>query len=366
VIPLSPARALLLLLPWAGLLCSLPVGAEEESVTARLEWRRAPGTKACLDGNSLERAVNRRWGRSVFVETTTPDIVLKGTVGRAEHGGWIVSLALYRGDGTSLGSRELVTAAPSCSSLDDSVALAVGLMLDVSRHRIVEERRASAAQGEKPADTGRTRSTAAPATAAKATETATLHEPVIEGPRISIPEDTQPSREPWRAAPSAGMEAAVGFLPSVAIAPRVGLSVDLPRFVPLELAASLFLEDREGASRGARFSAWSVEMAVCPFTLRKGAFRADSCVMERLGEVRATGFGFTEDAVVTELVSTVGAREAGTVSLVGPLSAFLGLSLEAPVVRYRFVFGDSIGNTRSVHRMAPLVGTGALGLSLEW
>jgi hypothetical protein len=166
------------------------------------------------------------------------------------------------------------------------------------------------------------------------------------------------------------METAVGLLPSWGVAPRVGLAVTPPRFVPFELAVSVFFTNEERASggRGARFSAWTAEVAVCPISLQDQAwrFRADSCLVERLGEVRAAGFGFTEDATATELISTIGAREMGRLAVAGPLSAFLSLGVEAPFVRYRFVFGDSSGSTRSVHQMAPVVGAGVLGLLLEW
>lgn len=340
----SSARAALVLSSCATLLGARPLRAETESVTARLEWRQEPAAEACLDGDALKRAVNRRWGRSVFAESASPDIVLRGTIGHAEPKGWAVSLTLSRADGTSLGSRELVTAAPSCSSLDDSVALAVGLMLDVSRQRIAEERRAAA-------------------------EPTTKAQPApLDGPPIAIPKETLPSRDPWRVEPSIALETAVGLLPGWGLAPRAGIAIVPPRFVRVEAAVSLFLPDEEtaGAGRGARFSGHTAELAVCPVSLHTESLRADACLTERVGAVRAAGFGFTESSTATELVAAIGAREVATLTLVRPLALFLGLGVEAPFLRYRFVFGDSAGGARVLHRMAPIVGTGALGLSLEW
>jgi hypothetical protein len=316
-----------------------------DSFSARLEWRQEPGAEACLDGESLKRAVNERWGRSVFVDTPSADILLQGSIGHSEAtGGWHASLDLRRSDGTSLGSRELVTAAPDCSSLDDSVALAVGLMLDVSRHRVAEERRLTDEHAKR-----------AP-------------EAVLDGPAISIPKETLPRREPFRVEPSIGAETAVGLLPGWGLAARAGLAIVPPRFVRLEAAVAFFLQNDEHAAggRGARFSAWTAELAICPVSWQKGAIRADACLTERFGQVRAVGFGFAESETAMEPLSAVGLREVATLQLARPLALFLGVGVEAPFVRYRFVFADVTGGARAIYRMPPVMGSGALGLSLEW
>jgi hypothetical protein len=56
-----------------------------EEVTARLEWRRAHGAEACMDGARLEAAVNTRWRRHVFTEGST-DLLVEGKVARRAHG----------------------------------------------------------------------------------------------------------------------------------------------------------------------------------------------------------------------------------------------------------------------------------------
>ena len=314
------------------------------SVTARLEWRRTPGAETCLDGESLKQAVNHRWGRSVFVDTARADILLQGTVGRSGPNQWVASLELERADGASLGSRELVTAAPDCSSLDDSIALAVGLMLDVSRRRIVEERRLADEPSKNPVTT------------------------VLDGPVITIPKETLAVREPLRVEPSLGLETDVGLLPGFGFGVRPGLAVVPPRFVRVEMAVALFLRDQErtAGGRGAQFSAWTAELAICPLSFRRGMVRADACLTERFGQIRGVGFGFAESETATEPVSAVGAREVATLRLTAPLALFLGLGIEAPFVRYRFVFGEADGAARTIYRMPPVMGAGTLGLSLDW
>lgn len=313
-----------------------------DAVTAHLDWRQTPGAETCVDSEALKHAVNQRFRRTVFVESARADILLHGVVARLGPHRWSAALGLARADGSSLGSRELVTEAPDCSSLDDSIALAVGLMLDVSRHRIVEERRLG----------GRRSDDAAPAP--------------VDGPAIVIPKETAPGREVFRAEPSLGVEAAAGVLPGLGFGVRPGVVLVPPRFVPVELAGTFFLPDEEHAAngRGARFSAVSVELSFCPFGLRRGPFRADAWLTERFGQIRGVGFGFAETETATEFVSAVGVREVASVKLAGPLALFLGVGAEASFIRYRFLFGGADGGARTIYRMPPVSGSGTLGLFL--
>src|SRR5262245_19918567 len=113
---------------FASLLESLAAIGEEPTPTkARLEWRRGENSDECIGGPALKEAVDRRWGRRVFVDDSSADVVVKGTV-RRRRGAWSVHLELERADGSKLGSRDIVTRSSECSSLDDSVALALGLM----------------------------------------------------------------------------------------------------------------------------------------------------------------------------------------------------------------------------------------------
>src|SRR4051794_31300673 len=115
------ARLLSLLLPLSVGVCVV-VGvecarAEEvESVNARLSWHRLPGAESCIDGESLEASINSRWRRQVFVEDRDAELVVEGKVGRSAPDRWSASIEMRRADGTSLGSRELVTRASDCSA----------------------------------------------------------------------------------------------------------------------------------------------------------------------------------------------------------------------------------------------------------
>ena len=239
------------------------------AVTARLEWNLEAGGATCLDGPSLARAVESRWKRRVFEPTGAADIVVRGRIGPAPNAAWSARIELFDANGAALGSRELTTRAVECSALDDSVALAVGLMLDVTRHRVAEERAQNGiAAPDRP----------------------------LDGGAIDIPEATAPARERMHVEPSATLEAALGVLPELAPGFRPALALDFAQWFRLEVAANFYgSETAAGAPKGATVSLWTIELRQCPFfesAPSSTAFGWDACLVEQVGQVRARGFGF--------------------------------------------------------------------------
>ena len=326
---------------------------EESAVTARLEWERARHAENCIDGDSLEGAVNRRWGRQIFVDAPRADIVVHGRIGRGKRGGFAAVIELRRESGASLGTREIRTAAPDCSSLDDSVALAVGLMLDVSRRQLVEERAAAvpeARDGTVDEAAGRRDTTAA------------------EEPTITVPKETLAPRASWRVSPWASVETSEGLLPSLGLAANVGLGLAPPRFFKIEASAQIWQhqEHLDAQGRGADWALWTAELDVCPLVHETTELGAQACVAQRFGEIRSTGHGFDQTETASEPLWTVGLRAAAAQALVGPLAIRVGAGAEVPILRYRFVYTDSGGGVRVVSRMTPVAGSVELGLALRW
>jgi len=322
--------------------------AEAEEVTARLQWTRDPDAKACMDRERLEAAVNARWRRQVFADGKT-DLVVEGKVGRRGRREWVASIEMRRADGTSLGSRELATRAAHCSALDDSVALALGIMLDMSRQRVAEEREQSAAhsaQGEptKP-------STAAPAAAPSS---AAPKSASLGGPPIAIPEETVAPRAPWRFEPVVAGEAALGPLPSVALGGRVGIAVVPNGFFRVELSASLYESEELDRRPGARFSVWGGELSGYPLTLGGESLRCELGAAIRLISVHATGLGLDQNGAADEARIALGPRALAAARVVGPFEVLAGLGAELSLSRYRFQYRDASGGAASVYK-TPLV-----------
>jgi hypothetical protein len=327
---------------------------ETESVTARLEWRRSRA--GCIDAGSLAAEVNARWGRPVFVDQGSTDLVLSGDVGRSEHG-YSATIELKRVGGASLGSRRLETKSKDCRALDDSVALAVGLMLDVSRARVVEERREQQAAKD---------AVAAEATKPRPDEPAPPPEPVFVGPPIAVPPERSHAR-PFTFEPWVGGELAIGLLSAPSFGGRAGVSLEPPGFARLDVGASWFLpvDERADEARGVRLSALAVDLGLCVDEWESDTLRLHVCVIERVGRVRASGLGLSEPVTASELLFNAGIRQVGTLRLGRLFSLRLAASLEVPLVRYRFVFDDIDHERQVAYEMNQLSGALEFGLALR-
>jgi hypothetical protein len=322
---------------FASFLASLAATAEQRTpTTARLEWRRAEGTESCIDGASLAEAVDRRWGRKVFVDDPSASVLVKGVVDRP-RGAWRVHLELERADGSKLGSRDIVTGAPDCSSLDDSVALALGLMLDLT---------------ERPPETEESRA---------------VNAPPASGPPITIPEETAAARVPWRFEPALGGEAAVGLLPGLTLGARVAMAIEPPRLWRIEVGGTLWQkQDAETGPMGAHLSMWTLDVAICPLSVEDEKLNAWACLAQRAGTVRATGVGFDRNVAQNDTFLGAEARLGATWAFASPFVVHAAFGLVAPLVRLAFVYRDEQGDTAALYRMPPVAGTLGVGIGARF
>jgi hypothetical protein len=329
----STARRLVVF--FVALLAVRTARAEEPTITARLDWQRAEGAAECIDGPALTRGVNRRWGRDVFVEGTA-DVTVHGTIRRTAPG-YAATIELVESGGKSLGSRTLETREPSCKTLDDSVALAVGLMLDVSRARVAEERRSAAP------------------------------EPLLGAP-IEIPRPTEVSPQKVRFETWLAGNVALGLLPKASLGGSAGVAIVPPSFARLELDVSLFAPADANSSdgRGVTVSALLVGLGVCleEWSARRAAL--EGCVVERVGRINGRGFGFSESMDASKLFVDVGAREALRLGLSDSIALRVAGTLGFPLVRYRFVFDDAASQRRTVSEASAVNGGAEVGLAFLW
>jgi hypothetical protein len=304
---------------------------EPERLTAHVEWTQSPGGSQCISQSALERAVNERWGREVFVADGNADVLVVGHVGPNPQGpGWKAVIELRSSSGADLGSRELKTEAGHCSALDDSVALAVGLMLDVSKQRLREQSEAK---------------TRPPAPAAP---------PPPPPAPIELPRETLAPREPWHVDASAGGVAALGLLPGIALGLQAGVTLTPPQFFVIELGAAVWREEEaRRADGGSVFDLWTTSLAVCPVKLHALDFTV--CGVQRFGLVTSTGFDFAQNQEQSDAIFDVGLRARATLLRAGAFGLRLGFNAEVPVLGYHFVFVDALGRERTLYEMAPVV-----------
>jgi hypothetical protein len=299
-----------------------------ENASAQLIWERAPGAESCIDRERLEEAIDRRWKRRVFVAAGA-DFVVEGRVSRGASGEWGASLALRRADGTNLGGRELVTRAPSCADLDDSLVLALGIMLDLNRQRTDAE--------------------VSPSAGAPTAE-------VVARPAHPVP---------LRAILFADAAASAGALPGLGVGFRAGVAVLPPKFIRMQLSGSVYGAKNVSSARpGARMFAWATEFSAYPLSASAGRLRADFGAGVRLTELYARGLDLYRVENANEAAVSLGPRVELTFRIVGPLAFEVGLCVDAALSRYRFVYRDTSGNVVSVYETAPFLSEFGAGFAL--
>lgn len=318
------------------LLAAARVHAEPKHLTATLDVKRTAGAEACLDAPALAKAVEARLGRSVF-GGTNPELRVSVALERLSDGAWRAQLLLEDAKGVALGRRELVSAEPSCSALDPSLALVVALLVDAPP-------------------------TPPPPPPA---EVAPSPPPPLPPPTpIRIPPPPPAPEEPWQFGAAASGAVALGWLPSVAPGVSLALSAEPPRVPELVLLAQGFLPRRTESAdaQGVELSLIRVGLLVCPALLRGNGIRVAACAGQTVGRIRAEAFGFDENRRTTDLAYAVEVGGLLRVSLVGPLvfRAFSGV--EVPLNRDVYLGGP----TRTVlFRSSPVAARGEMGLGVE-
>jgi len=186
-------------------------------------------------------------------------------------------------------------------------------------------------------------------------------------PPITIPRETVAARAPWYVETIVGAEGALGLLPGASIGGRLALAVEPPRAWRIEAGGTIWSE-REALSgpSGARFSVWTLDLGICPFSSEGERFGAWVCVAQRTGKITATGEGFDSNARPEETLLTGMARLSATWSFAPPFALHGALGLEVPFVRFRFVYRDSRGAIAAVYEMWPVAGSLGLGIGARF
>lgn len=323
------------------------------SAAAHLEVSKGPGTEQCLDEQRLSRAVEARLRRRVF-RTDAPATLYVQIAFTRDNVGWSALLKMRDGDGAFLGRRSLSTEAADCSTLDDSLALIVALLVDSPPPPTAEidEVAAPAATATSPAPRPVTRSEVKAA--------------VIPTPSpIVLPADTLAPREPWRFQLAAEGIAAIGMLPGFAPGAELGFAAKAPRMPELRLFAGWYApreQRRATQDAGARFNALFAGLEVCPFEQSFGAGAWLLCAGQSLARVRVTSFGFDENSSSDHLTFALVARGAVQFALTSQVAVRLGARAELPLNRGAYGYGTPDGGQQSLFEPSPVAAVLDLGL----
>lgn len=287
----------------------------EAALLVALTVEHGSGTSACLEAAKLERAVERRLKRRVFVRAPQAQLALRVVFARRADD-TEARIELSSADGAPRGTRTLVTSG-HCSALDDSLALSVALLVD------------------EPPDPE------PPASPLPAVEP--VPAPSVQKPArvISIPDDVVAPREPWHARFGVSAAAAWGQLPGIRPVLALHLAIVPRGFWPVVLSGDGFWPknaERDDSS-GARFRLFRAGLAVCPALLDQPTRSVAVCVGQRISWLSVEGYGFDHDESERRLGYALSLGGEGRQRLFGPVSVRGYLGGEVPLVRDRFASG---------------------------
>jgi len=307
----------------------------EAALLAVLSVEHGPGAEACLSQPDLERSVERRLKRRVFVGETEAQLRLR--VRFIQQASEIEArIELSSQDGTPRGTRSLVTTG-HCSKLDDSLALSVALLVDQP-----PEPEPAAEQPGAPAAVGPSARRV-----------------------IEIPPEISAPREPWHVAAGAGAKGIWGALPG--IGPGVMLTIRLvPPHVPailLQGEAYYPVRAERDADSGARFNLLRAGLSVCPSLVDGPRLDAGVCFGQQLGWLTAEGYGFDRDARQQRLTYALRLGGEGRLRVFSPVSLRGYLGAEIPLVRDHFTSGGT--DAQELFRPTPVGLEAEIGLEAQ-
>ncbi len=301
-----------------------------ERARAALEWHAPPDT-GCLDAPGLEKAVEERLHRTVFVSGADADLKVSVSVGAAP-GAWSAEVDLADAKGRSLGHRQLTTRASHCSALDDSLALVVALMVDLRREDV----------------------------------TPPPPEPVRPPPTpIQLPRNTVAPREPWHAALFVLGRGSVGVLPGIGRGLALAAEIRPPGSWIVGLGVTLWAPAETDGQPGARFLLSSGELELCGLPWRPPGGELGVCFGQQVGYLQSRALAFEVNRKEQTLLYNLTLQVRGTWWVTPALGLRLGLGAAVPLTRDEFFGTRANGSRVRLFDRAPAASVTELGLGLR-
>lgn len=323
--------------------------AEEPKESVELSWVRAEGAESCPDAASLRAGVSRRLGRDPF--GAQPSLAIEAMATR-DANAWNARIYARR-DNAALGTRTLDSAAPSCDSLADAVALAIALLIDPE---------AVARQARATTVTLPTPPVPAPPSnpSASAPLSAALKPPA---PSAAQPNTAKAPEHMRHVLAEAGAIASFGLLPGTAwgagLAARVPLAAWLAAAVGFE-----FFPEREVTAAGGRFGfgLTAGSLGLCVEPLAPASFGLELCGQAELGAVHAVVYRLEPTVPGDRLFGAAGLSARIFVRPQRNLRISLGLGGCSPFAAYRF---SVRGQSGTVFAQSQLAGGALMSVGVE-
>jgi len=308
----------------ATLMASHPLIAAEERASAWLEWNRSAEAAECLDAAALSATVEAGLNRTVFVPEAKADLRIKVYLDRPDQDQWTAAIDLEDPNGKKLGHRELRTHAPQCSAIEESLALVVSLMVDVTRESV------------KPK----------PATIQHVTR--------VENEGIAQQTAKNPANSVHESLFILG-SIRVGQLPGLGRGISVAGELGPPRgwFVLVSATGWAPAQTSENNS-GAKFTLASADLSLCGAAESSGHLEHSLCVGQQIGWLDSHAFGFDVNQRNSAILYDLTFRLRTTWWASAAFGLHLGVGLGLPLVQNEF-FGTLANGTSVTLLSRPLL-----------
>lgn len=297
-----------------------------------LSWVRLPGAEDCVSGKKLSRAVEARLHRPALGAPSQTDVAIEGFVEKTEEGTFHAVVTINDPHGKVIGKRELENS--ECRDMDDSLALAIALMIDPDA----------------------------------------AFSPTAEGAPRPRERAAEPKASPRKLpAPafggfvSAGIAFGFGALPETAEGAWFVGAVVPPGLFPLEVGAHLFLDQTTAPSAGLKvgFSRATLDFFVCPLDLRADIFGLGACAGVDAGTM--TTSGVARDGLVQHRGALVDAAARGHLDVFFARRFALRFmpAVGIPLVRDTFDYRREDGMLTPAYRLPPVYGEASVGFGVK-
>lgn len=332
--------------------------ARAESRTSSLSWVRMPGADSCVATQDLARDVEARLGRAVFVSAAQADVSVEGHIEPNRGGaGFHATVSLRDAKGALLGTRDLSKKEASCDEMRAPLALVIAVMIDPDA-------------ALKPKPEPPPLPPPEPTVIVKE-KTVYVEVPAKETPKDAAlpPPATKTAKATWETEVDLAFASSLGLIPSAGPGTDVSAVILPPRGPAFSIDSSYFFGTDAAAERGAKasFSGGVGALGVCPLALRRDAFSLFACAALGLGAIDVKSSGFdTGLGTQTRLLFVPSLDVRGSLRIVGPLRASLGLSALVPVGRDSFVYTRADGSQTQLFQASPIAGKAAAGLGVTF
>ncbi|HET9954787.1 MAG TPA: hypothetical protein VFQ61_09795 [Polyangiaceae bacterium] len=318
-----------------------------------LQLEDASDSTGCISAPDLEKQVEARLGRRVFTDRPGE---LRLALKLARIGGtWSAKLTLSDPMGI-LGQRELRSRGKHCSSLDDSLALVVALLVDTPTAPPSEPvPEAKPPKGPEAPSISGGKTAADPRQSADRARAAPSRPTTGEPTPLTLPADTPARREPWQFEIGAHLLLTAGALPGLAPGGELAFSASAPRAPEVRLSLDAYRSESASVvdrDAGARFFLARVGLEVCGNVLTGERWALRTCAGQHLGRLSAAGYGFDQNVSRARVLDAVGGSVEGTLRASERLKFALAARVELPLQREKFIWRNETGTTDSVFEQA--------------